>query len=63
MAYKLIKEEYCAYADAKICEFICDTDADFSSLPACCTGSSAVSLATGAVHVVNTSGEWVPFGG
>lgn len=63
MAYKLIKEEYCACADAQVREFICDTDADFSSLPVCCTGSSAVSTATGAVRVVNASGEWVAFGG
>ena len=63
MAYKLIKEEYCAYANAQIREYICDTDEDFASLPACCTGSSAVSIATGAVQVVNTSGQWVPFGG
>ena len=63
MAYKLIKEDYCAFANAQIREYLCDTDADFGSLPACCTGSSAVSIETGNVRVVNTNGEWVAFGG
>ena len=44
-------------------EYICDTDADFANLPEACTGSTAVSLESGKVMVVNTSGEWVAFGG
>ena len=63
MAYKLIKEEYCACVDAQRKEFLCDTDADVDTLPQCCTGSTAVSAETGNVAVVNASGEWVPFGG
>ena len=63
MAYKLINEEYCACVDAQRKEFLCDTDADFTTLPKCCTGSTAVSVATGNVYVVNASGNWVAFGG
>ena len=44
------------------CEYICDTDADFATLPKADVGSTAVSIATGAIRVVNTAGEWVPFG-
>ena len=63
MAYKVINEKYCPYNDAEVCEFICDTDADFANLPQCCTGSTAVSVATGNIRVVNASGQWVKFGG
>lgn len=42
-------------------EFICDTDADFENLPKACTGSTAVSIQSGKIKVVNTSGEWVFF--
>lgn len=62
MAYKLIKEEYCACVDAQRKEFLCDTDADFDTLPECCTGSTAVSAATANVYIVNASGYWVEFG-
>ena len=63
MAHKKIDEVYCPYVRAMRKEFICDTDADFANLPKCCTGSTAVSVATGNVVVVNASGEWVAFGG
>lgn len=63
MAYKLIKEEYCVYVDDEVREFICDTDADFADLPTSCVGSTAVSVETGNVYVVNASGAWVKFGG
>jgi hypothetical protein len=63
MAYKLIKETYCPYADSSRKEFICDTDDDFANLPPCCVGSSAVSINSGRVMVVNASGEWATFGG
>jgi hypothetical protein len=63
MAYKLIKEEYCACVDAQRKEFLCDTDADFANLPKSCVGSTAVSVETGNVQVVNASGNWVAFGG
>lgn len=63
MAYKLIDENYCPYVGEKRKQFICDTDADILKLPACCVGSSAVSIEIGKVWVVNTSGKWVAFGG
>ncbi|MBO5969328.1 MAG: hypothetical protein J6S14_12610 [Clostridia bacterium] len=63
MAYKLIKEEYCPYVNAERREYLCDTDADFANLPESCTGSAAVSAATGNVYVENASGAWVKFGG
>ena len=64
MASKLILREYRVWMDDYRHEYICDTDEDFASLPETCgTGSSAVSLASGNVKVVNTQGEWVTFGG
>lgn len=63
MAIQLIKEEYSFHANAMVREFICDTDADFADLPTSCVGSTAVSVATGNVYVVNASGYWVEFGG
>lgn len=63
MAYKLIDQTYRPYVNAPLCEFICDTDADIESLPKCCTGSKALSVATGITHMVNASGYWVPLGG
>ena len=63
MAYKIIDKKYSPFEDAKVRNFICDTDADFANLPECCTGSTAVSVATGNVFVVNASGKWVKFGG
>lgn len=61
MAIKLVNRDYCACVDDYRHEYICDTDEDFASLPKACVGSTAVSLATGAVRVVNTAGEWVAF--
>lgn len=63
MAYKLVDETYCPYARDNRKEFICDTDADIESLPNCCVGSTAVSIESGNVFIVNTNGEWVAFGG
>ena len=61
MAYKLISEKWSANCGDYIKEFICDTDAGFAHLPEACPGSTAVSLASGAIRVVNTVGEWVAF--
>lgn len=44
-------------------EFLCDMDADFANLPASDPGSTAVSIESGSVKMVNTKGEWVTFGG
>ena len=63
MAYKQINKTFCPYSNDYVGEFICDTDADVSTLPKCCTGSTAVSIESGKVFIVNTSGEWVAFGG
>ena len=63
MAHKLIDQTYRPYVNAPLCEFICDTDADIENLPQCCTGSKAVSVATGITFMVNASGNWVPLGG
>lgn len=62
MAIKLTNREWCGCVNDYRCEFICDTDADFENLPHACTGSTAVSLQSGKIMVVNTQGEWVPFG-
>mgnify|MGYP003288206324 CR=1 FL=1 len=61
MAIKLTNREYCACMNDYKCEYICDTDDDFKSLPSACTGSTAVSIKTGAIRAVNTKGEWVAF--
>lgn len=58
---KLIDRHYCPYSGDFRQELICDTDADFESLPKACTGSTAVSIESGKIRMVNTSGEWVPF--
>lgn len=64
MAIKLVEKNYCACQDDYKYEYIADTDADLENLPECSgTGSTAVSLASGKVMVVNTRGEWVVFGG
>lgn len=63
MAHKLVDRKYCACLDDYKCEFIVDTDADLENLPQAGTGSTAVSLESGKVMVVNTQGNWVVFGG
>ena len=63
MAFKLINEAYSLACNSTLQEFLCDTDSDFASLPKCSTGSTAVSIESGAVMVVNTQGKWVSFGG
>lgn len=64
MGIKLTDQNFCPYSKEYVKEYIVDTDADFANLPAdACTGSTAVSLASGTVKVVNTAGEWVTFGG
>lgn len=64
MAVKMMARDYNSCCDDYRCEFIADTDADLENLPACTrTGSTAVSLESGRVKVVNTKGKWVEFGG
>lgn len=61
MAIKLISSEYCACVNDYRREYICDSDGDFANLPKSCVGSTALSP-SGAIRMVNASGEWVPFG-
>lgn len=63
MAIKLVSREYVPFTDDYKCDYIVDTDNDFKDLPTVGTGSSAVSVETGKVLVVNASGEWAVFGG
>lgn len=61
MGIKIVRKEYCAGTNECRCEFICDTDADLANLPEACTGSTALSIESGSVKIVNTSGEWAIF--
>lgn len=61
MATVKINQEWCSHSNLSRKEFLCDTDADFDTLPSACTGSTAVSIESGRVKIVNTSGEWVFF--
>ena len=63
MAIKLVSKEYVPSLDDYKCEYIVDTDSDLANLPDGCTGSSAVSVESGSVRVVNASGAWANFGG
>ena len=46
-----------------VCDYLCDAEADISTLPVCGAGSSAVCIDTGAIYLVNTQGVWTKFGG
>lgn len=63
MAVKLMDVHWSVCQNENQMDFVCDTDADFVDLPKCATGSCAISIASGNVQIVNTSGEWVNFGG
>lgn len=63
MAYKMVKREWCVCLKDYTKDFIVDTEAEIADLPACCTGSSALVAESGAVYIVNASGDWVLFGG
>lgn len=58
---KLVKSEWCGCTNEYRREYMCDTDADFENLPQ--SGVMSMALSTsGAMRIVNASGEWVPFG-
>ena len=40
-------------------EFVCDTLDDLNTLPPCQMGSAAIVIATAAVYMKNSKGEWV----
>lgn len=63
MAYKVTNEVFCHFTGEYRKEIICDTEADISSLPACCPWSTCLVAATGNVYIVNASGNWVKMGG
>ena len=70
MAHKLIRSECVPISDEHkvdsvivLREYIVDTDADFANLPKSDPSSTAVSLESGRIMVVNTQGKWVEFGG
>lgn len=62
MAIREISRKFSASIGDYQKEFYCDTEADVENLPACCTGSTAVIVSSGAVMMVNASGTWVEFG-
>lgn len=61
MGIKLIAREWKAGSVECRSEYLCDTDADLANLPVSPIGSTAISIESGSVRVVNTSGEWVAF--
>jgi hypothetical protein len=61
MAIKLIARTWSACVDDYKCDFIVDSNDDFENLPKSGVGSTALSP-SGAIRMVNASGEWVPFG-
>lgn len=63
MAIKKVNREWNPYLGDYKRDFIVDTEADVANLPECSTGSSALVIESGAVYIVNTSGNWVAFGG
>lgn len=58
---KMVKCEWCGCTNQYRKEYMCDTDADFADLPPSGVMSKAYSP-SGAICIVNASGEWVPFG-
>lgn len=44
-------------------DFVIDTDEDVASLPSCAAGSTALSVSSGNVYMVNASGVWAMVGG
>lgn len=63
MAVKLVNRKWCPCMGAYQYDYIVDTEDDVSSLPKCCTGSSALVVESGNVYVVNASDNWVLYGG
>ena len=61
MGTKIINKDYCPNSTYYRSEYICDTDADFANLPVANIGSTALSIASGRIMIVNTQGEWVAF--
>ena len=64
MAYKCYNKTYVNTEDmvGYIKDFICDTAADVATLPESLPKSTALVADSADVHIVNASGNWVPFG-
>lgn len=59
MAFKCIEREWCPLNNSYRHGYVLDSVDDVASLPACCPGSVAiVADNSGAVYMVNASGEW-----
>lgn len=63
MAIKLMNREWACCLNDYQYDYIVDTEADVANLPECCSGSSALVVESGAVYMVNASGNWALFGG
>lgn len=63
MAYELVGKEWCQIQQDYRLSFIVDTEADIETMPDSIVGSNALVVDTGAIYMVNASGNWVPFGG
>jgi hypothetical protein len=59
----MVNKEWSHLLNEYQCDFIVDTEADISRLPECCVGSSALVVESGAIYMVNASGDWVMYGG
>ena len=57
--YKVIND----YRGAEPLEIICDTEADVAKLESAPPLSTCLVAETGAVYIVNASGNWVKMGG
>lgn len=63
MGCKLITRNNTTYTKLNAQEYIVDTDADIESLPQdCAVGSTAIVIESGRIFMVNSCGEWKPFG-
>lgn len=58
MSAKEVKSEWsgCQLAERK--EFVCNTEADVRSLPACSVGSTAIVAETGNIYTMCEDGKW-----
>ena len=63
MAIQQTAREFCPFLGEYRAEYLCDTEADVASLPACCVQSTAIVADSGDVWIVNASGELVKVGG
>lgn len=60
---KLVEREWRNELDAYVKSYICDSERDVASLPACCTESTAFVVGSGKAYMVNASGVWAEIGG